>query len=462
MAQRLARDERGDLLGLVGAADVLEVVDLGIARGLAAVEVLVDAEARLQTLWVLGDERVRRVEDPLRGTAVFDQGHDRRLGVCLPERVEVAERRAAPGEDRLVVVADDGDVAVRLDQRAEQRELRGVGVLELVDQHVPVAALKAARGRGVLAQQSEAQRDLVAEVDDPGLLLQRGVRGIDRGELLLRLGLVGADVGVDALTHRRPERRRVRVVSLGRDVLVARAAEEIEERTHVAERIAGGSVSAQRQVVQMLADEDDLLRAGEDAELAAASELERELAEHLVAETVEGLDAGVVQAERRVEVDALLHLRGGLLGEGDREDLVRFRRAGGDELDDPGGEHVRLPGAGAGDDEQRSGPVHDRAALLLGERREDVRPRLGAEPELELLAQGLAGGRWKLSDQTAHMFDATAPRSSRRAPPEFAPTDPAARAARRRDRDRTSRRRRCRGGPIRSPSRRPTPGTRRP
>ena len=75
----------------------------------------------------------------------------------------------------------------------------------------------------------------------------------------------------------------------------------------------------------MLANEDDLLGAREDAQLAGAAELERELTEHLVAEAMEGLDRRVIQSERRVDVDALLHRRRGFLGEGDSKDLVRLR-----------------------------------------------------------------------------------------------------------------------------------------
>ena len=128
----------------------------------------------------------------------------------------------------------------------------------------------------------------------------------------------------------------------------------------------------------------------EHAQLAGPAELERELAKDFVAEAVEGLDAGVVQPERCVEVDTLLHLRRGLLGEGDREDLVRLRRGGGDEMDDARGEDVGLAGARARDDEERPGTVLDRPALLVGEGGKDVRTRDSAQPELELLGHGVS------------------------------------------------------------------------
>ena len=211
-------------------------------------------------------------------------------------------------------------------------------------------------------------------------------------------GLVRLHFGVEGLPHGLAERARVSEVRLGRDVLVARATKEIEQRAHVGKRVAGRTVPLERQgdlalraAVEVLAHEDHLLRRGEDPQLPGAAELEGELAEDLVTEPVEGADDRVVQPDRRVDVDALLHLRGGALGEGHREDLVRLRRERGDEMDDPCGEHVRLPRPGAGHDEERSGSVLDREALLGGERAEDVGFWL-AERKAELLVHPRAGG----------------------------------------------------------------------
>ena len=62
--------------------------------------------------------------------------------------------------------------------------------------------------------------------------------------------------------------------------------------------------------------------------------------------------------------DALLHLAGGLVGEGDREDLAGLHAAGGEQVGDARGERLGLARAGAGDDEQRPALVHDRLPLL--------------------------------------------------------------------------------------------------
>ena len=53
-------------------------------------------------------------------------------------------------------------------------------------------------------------------------------------------------------------------------------------------------------------------------------------------------------------VEPLSHLAGGLVREGDREDLVRFRADRVDQVRDAVGQDARLPRAGAGDDKQRS------------------------------------------------------------------------------------------------------------
>jgi hypothetical protein len=61
--------------------------------------------------------------------------------------------------------------------------------------------------------------------------------------------------------------------------------------------------------------------------------------------------------------DPLLHLAGGLVREGDRDDLARVRAAGRQQVRDPMGEHTGLAGAGAGHDQQRPAGVGHRGPL---------------------------------------------------------------------------------------------------
>ena len=62
-------------------------------------------------------------------------------------------------------------------------------------------------------------------------------------------------------------------------------------------------------------------------------------------------------------VDALLHFAGGLVGEGDGEDVSR-RDAPGDEVGDAERDDARLAGAGAGQDQHRAVQRFDGLALL--------------------------------------------------------------------------------------------------
>ena len=63
----------------------------------------------------------------------------------------------------------------------------------------------------------------------------------------------------------------------------------------------------------------------------------------LGADGVEGAEPGHALAPRPHErADALLHLAGGLVGEGDRQQLLRPRPARRDDMGDAGGQHTRL------------------------------------------------------------------------------------------------------------------------
>src|SRR5947207_497555 len=313
------------------------------------------------------------------------------VGVTLAKAIEVAKRPTAPGEDRLIVVPHHGDVAMWLGEKSQQLELRVVRVLELVDQDVAETVPQARRGGGVVAEQLERQRDLIAEVDDAMSILYARVGLVRRRELLVRRCLVRLHVGVEGISDGIAEALRVRDIRLRRNVLVARTSEEIEQGAHVLQRIARGSVPLERKgdlalraAVEVLADHDHLLCGREDAELATSPKLERELAEDLIAESMERANHCVVQPDRRVDVDALLHLGRGAFGERDGEDLVRLGRARSDEVNDPRGEDMGLPCPGARDHKERAGPMLDGKPLFRLEPLKNVRTRL-AKTETQLL-----------------------------------------------------------------------------
>src|SRR5439155_24734029 len=205
----------------------------------------------------------------------------------------------------------DGEIAMRLGEEPQQLELGIVRVLEFVDEDEAEARPQSRRRRGMVAQQLERERDLIAEVDDAVLLLHAGVGLERRGELLVHRGLVRLHIGVQRISYGLAHRARMRDVRLRRYVLVARAAEELEECPNVRERISRRPVSLERErdvagraAVEVLPHENDLLSGRQDPKLAGTSELESELAEHLVAEAVKRTDDRIVQADRGVDVDS--------------------------------------------------------------------------------------------------------------------------------------------------------------
>ncbi len=84
------------------------------------------------------------------------------------------------------------------------------------------------------------------------------------------------------------------------------------------------------------------------------------------------------------------HLRGGLVGEGDGQDLADADVAGGQQVGDPPGEHRRLTRAGARHDEQRRTFVQHGLALL---RVEAVQQVVGVSSKSHIAVKPTTAGR---------------------------------------------------------------------
>ena len=95
---------------------------------------------------VVRDQRVRRLENIAGGAIVLLQLVQHRLREIAAELLQVLHARAAPAIDGLVVVAHDEGQAGGTRQQHQPLVLNGVGVLELVHQHV-------AKTRAVVLQQ---------------------------------------------------------------------------------------------------------------------------------------------------------------------------------------------------------------------------------------------------------------------------------------------------------------------
>ena len=161
-ARAAAADERLDLardpLRLLVLRVGLEALDQHAARVLGP-ELLV--LARL----VARHDRVRGVEDQLRRAVVLLELDDRRVGVVALEVEDVAQVRAAPRVDALVVVADDGQVLALAGEVADPQVLRAVRVLVLVDVQVAPAILVVRQHAGRLVEQAHGLVEQVVEVE---------------------------------------------------------------------------------------------------------------------------------------------------------------------------------------------------------------------------------------------------------------------------------------------------------
>ena len=102
--QRLARDAR-DVVGLFELVSAAKVDDLCAALP-------VGPQRLLLAVAVVGDDRRRGVENDLRRTVVPFEADDDGFGKVGFEIEDVAEVGAAPLVDRLIRIADDGQVAV--------------------------------------------------------------------------------------------------------------------------------------------------------------------------------------------------------------------------------------------------------------------------------------------------------------------------------------------------------------
>src|SRR2546426_275965 len=234
------------------------------------------------------------------------------------------------------------------------------------------AALVGAEDIGPPAEQPQHLDDLIAEVDAAVPRHQLLVLGVRRRQLALLGGALTRFLVVDGGGRFTLESSRMRLVFLGRDVLVLAAADERDERLEVSRGIAERPVVRERQLEEPVAEEDGLLGAVQHAEVGRETDLERVLAQDAIAEGVERRDLDVGVAVGHERVDALLHLGGGLVGEGEREDLVRPGPARGDEPGDTSRDDGGLAGSGAGDDQQGPGVVGDGPPLRLVEPLEDA------------------------------------------------------------------------------------------
>jgi hypothetical protein len=215
--------------------------------------------------------------------------------------LQVFDRGAAPGVDRLVVVAHGGEHRLLADaghQQLDQLVLAGVGVLVLVHQQVAQAALPLVADRLVVAEQFHRQADQVVEIDRLVGRQGRHIAAVDARGLgfVFVLGLLDRVFRVDQAVL--PQRDRILDAA---DFL-----------------LVGGDRQVRRPGVAVVAVHD--------RKAVLQADAGRFLAQDLHAQRVEGRDGQLLGLLRLLEQfgDALLHLERGLVGEGQRGDRARI------------------------------------------------------------------------------------------------------------------------------------------
>ncbi len=334
-----AQDLAGHPVGLV--ALVLGPVTRDRAAGVPDREELLGLAAD-----VVGDDGVRRIEDRLGGAEVLLQ-HDRRhVGEGPFELQDVADVRAAPAVDRLVGVADDADVAVRLAQQLDDLVLGVVRVLELVDEDVPEALL--VRGAHVVVglQQVGRHHEQVVEVQGVGSQQPALVQRVDVGDALAERVRPAAGV--------LPEGLEVDQLGLG---LADDPLHRPRRQPLLVEAELGGDHLDQAARVGVVVDREG----GAVAQPVGVG------AQDAQAGRVEGRHPHLLGGRPHQLGHPRAHLARRLVGEGDGEDAPRRRVTGGEEVRDAPGQHARLARAGPGNDQERPAAVLHGGALGQGE-----------------------------------------------------------------------------------------------
>ena len=235
-------------------------------------------------------------------------------GEVLLKPQDVADFRAAPAIDRLVVVTDAADVPVFLGQKAKPEVLGGVGVLVFVDEDIAEPALVLGQHVLVVAEDRQDVEQEVAEVAG----VQRQEAGLVLGVEFGAAAVEGARVGGGHLVGR--QRAVLPVVDVacqhtGRPALV----------------VDPGSLNELLQQTQLIVGVENGEGGFETDEFGVA-------AQQFHPDGVEGAKPGhAFDRLAQVRGDAGLHLARGLVGEGDGQDLVRARGAGVQKMRDPRG-----------------------------------------------------------------------------------------------------------------------------
>ena len=228
-------------------------------------------------------------------------------------------------------------------QQPQPAVLGVVGVLVLVDEHMAERAPVAVQHFGEQLEEVDAAKEEVVEVD--------GVHAVD-ALLVEPVDVCGRLL--EERVHLEPVGLRVEQPILG----VGDLALDAPRRE---------ALGVDAQLVGALLDQADGVGVVVDREAACVAQPVGVGAHDARAGRVKGHHPHRLRPRAHQLLDAVAHLGGGLVGEGDGEDLAGLCGARAHQVGDPAGERAGLAGSGAGQDQQRSLPVRHGFALGLVE-----------------------------------------------------------------------------------------------
>ena len=327
----------GDVLG-----DVLRLVTLVEAAHASRAHATRARRAQrlAATFLVRRDRRVGECQDLRRGAIVFLEPHHGGRGELALEVQDVANVGATPAVDRLIVVTHHHHVALAAGEQRNQLVLRLVGVLVLVDEDEREAVPIAFEQCCIFLQQLYRQRQQVVEPDRI-LCAQRVV--VERIQLRHHLR---QRIARESCVFGGRDERVLRIGNLAehgfRRPFLRRDAQPLHQALDHAERV-------------ILVVDRELRRAADTIGIAPQQPR---------ADGVKGADPHALRRAADEAPDAVAHLAGRLVGERDREDLVRRNILRLDQACDARREHARLARPCASQHEQRPVRVHDRGILV--------------------------------------------------------------------------------------------------
>src|SRR5437762_5106259 len=284
---------------------------------------LLRAELLLEQLGILRQHPPRGLEDLARAAAVLVQHNGPVDLVVAAEADEHVWVRPRPGEDRLLVIDDREEVAVRRRQALQEVVLDRVHVLELVHQEIVPARRDRIGDAARRAQQRLGLRDEIVEVQHVAVRQPGGVLAIE-----------------------------ARVVSRQLTCLDPVPAEPVQQRTPLLQRHA--QPAQDDLLVLLVGYPEPLAQARRLGVLAQQGQAQR--VDRAPRDAVRAVPQGVLQPDR--------NLLGRPVRERDRADALRRDAKRADEMVDAGDEAERLPGAGSRHHEDGAEGCCDGAALL--------------------------------------------------------------------------------------------------